>query len=140
MHATYGPVTINVYQCGVPVKPRLITRIGPVTRKDTPMLEITINDTEKVKVALHPDGPVDGVPTWEIISGNSTLEADADGMGAYLISEDTSEAGPVDTVYRVTADVDMGAGVVQLTDDCTLHVMGAQATTLGLAPSSPEPK
>lgn len=103
-------------------------------------LTLQISDKEKILVTLAPDGPVDGVPMWSVLSGNSTVEPDTNGMSAYLVSMDDAPTGGDDTTYEVTADVDMGTGVVHLTDQITLHVTEAQATTLGLSAASPEPK
>lgn len=116
--------------------------VGPVTQKETSTmpLDITINDQEKIKVTLVPDGPVDGEPLWSVKTGNSTLMVDPGGMSAYLISEDNVMAAMADTEYEVSADVDLGSGVVPLNDQIILHVTPMPASTLGLQVASPEPK
>jgi hypothetical protein len=115
--------------------------VGPVVAKGAEMpLDVTINDTQKVKVTLVPNGPVDGVPLWEVMTGLATVMPDADGMSAYLISEDNVSTGGSTSTVEVSADVDMGAGNVTLTDQINMHVTEAQATSLGLTVASPEPK
>jgi hypothetical protein len=50
-----------------------------------------------------------------------------------------SEPGPVDSVYQVAADVDLGSGVQMLMEEITLHVINT-ATSLGLEGKAPVPK
>lgn len=106
------------------------------------MLEITITNEEKVKVTLHPvtasgkPASVDGVPTWEVVTGNSTVEPASDGLSADLISSDD----PGDTDFLVKADADLGEGVTEISDIVRLSVAGAQAANLGLSADSPVPK
>jgi hypothetical protein len=85
------------------------------------MLEGTISDLQMIHVKLAPDGPVDGIPLWTVLTGKSTLLSDSthlawdptlpEGMQMFLVSETlpAGELGPVDTEYEVSADVDMGA-------------------------------
>ena len=112
------------------------------------MAESTINDTQMTLAVLNPDGPVDGVPEWSKTSGNGTMIDSPEGLDQeaqdlwdpslpegyqmYLVSETLpdTEAGPVDTVYVVEADVQMGAGAVHVSETFTLHVVN-RATTLG---------
>jgi hypothetical protein len=115
------------------------------------MLEGTIGDTQMVLVRLNPDGPVDGVPQWSVLSGNSTLLSDPshpawdaslpEGYQAFLVSETfpATETGPMDTEYQVSADVDMGTGMTTLTESIILHVVN-MAGTLGLTASMPVQK
>lgn len=103
-------------------------------------LQLNISDKEKVKVQLVPDGEIDGVPVWSVVSGKSTVTPDANGLTAYLISEDDAPDGGADTSFEVAADVDLGAGISHLVDQILLHVTEAAATSLGLTASSPEPK
>lgn len=103
---------------------------------------VTITNEQKVTATLVPvtdtgkPAKLDGVPTWEVASGNSTVVPAADGLSAELISADD----PGDTVYLVKADADLGSGVVEISDTITLTVEGALATNLGLAISAPVPK
>lgn len=104
--------------------------------------EITITNEQKVTATLTPKtdtgkpAKLDGVPTWTVASGDSTLNVAADGMSAELISSDT----PGDTTVLVEADADLGEGVETISDTILLHVAGARAANLGISVSDPVPK
>ena len=83
--------------------------------------------------ALGKPAPVDGVPVWSVKSGNGTVAADADGMGAFLLTPDTFDATAADTIFQVDADADLGSGVTDISDTITLTATPPQATSLGLA-------
>lgn len=106
------------------------------------MLEVNVTNEQQVKVTLAPvtatgkPAKVDGVPTWEIITGGGTVNAAGDGMSADLVSSDD----PGDTDYLVKADADIGEGVTEISDIIRLHVAGAQAANLGLSAGEPTPK
>jgi len=105
-------------------------------------MKITITNEQQVLVTLAPVTPgghpaqLDGVPTWEILSGNSTMNVAADGKSATLISADD----PGDTEILIKADADLGEGVVEISDVIQLSVAGAQAASLGLTVGEPMPK
>lgn len=105
-------------------------------------LAITINNEQKVNVTLSPvdangkPAPLDGVPVWSVVDGDSTVEPAADGLSAEITSSDT----PGVTDFLVTADADLGQGVVPISDTIALTVEHAQATALGLAAGTPENK
>lgn len=107
-------------------------------------LSLTLDTTQKQHVVLHPAtstgsaASVDGAPVWTVVSGAGTVVADADGLGAFLLSTDTVDG--VDTVFMVSADADLGAGVTDLQDTITVTTVNAQATSLGLTADAPEPK
>lgn len=119
--------------------------VGPITtkpRKTNTMLEINITNEQQVNVTLHPvtatgrPAQVDGAPTWEVITGNSTVTPAPDGLSADLVSAND----PGDTDFLVKADADLGSGVVEISDIIRLHVAGAQAANLGLVAGDPTPK
>ena len=107
------------------------------------MAEITITDTQMILATIKPDGPVDGVPQWSVISGNGTLHSDPnheqwdaalpDGYQMFLVSDtlNENEAGPLTTEYQVQADVDKGTGTELLTESLLLHVVN-RTSTLGI--------
>jgi len=110
---------------------------------ETAMLDLTINNEQKIPVTLHPEtlpghhpAPVDGVPVWSVVSGNATVVPAEDGMSAFLVSSDD----PGDTIFMVSADADMGEGVVTISDTITLHTQHAMAANLGLSAGDPVPK
>ena len=95
---------------------------------------ITITNEEKVLVTLAPTtaagnpATLDGVPTWTVIEGDATLEVSEDGLSSFLVSGNAD----VNSKIEVTADADLGEGVVTLTDVIDLAVVAAQASVLGL--------
>lgn len=105
-------------------------------------MQISITNEQKVRVTLMPvtaaghPASLDGTATWEVISGNSTVEINADDNSAELISSDD----PGDTEILVKADADLGSGVTEISDVIRLTVLGAQAASLGLTAGDPEPK
>jgi hypothetical protein len=134
-----------ILQCGKPAvgfKFRIFRPELKRTKDKNAMIEVTITNEEKVKITLAPTtstgkpAKVDGVPTWTVSSGDSTVVPEADGLSAYLVSSDT----PGTTEIAVEADADLGAGVVTISDSISLVVAGAQAVRLGLTVGTPEPK
>ena len=107
------------------------------------MLELTITNEEKIKVTLAPvtstgkPAQVDGVPTWNVLSGPAAVNVAADGLSAELVSHDSDLS---DTQIQVSADADLGEGVETVSDVITLKTVGAKAQSLGLSAGSPEPK
>lgn len=106
------------------------------------MVLVTITNEQEINVSLAPvtatgqPAPLDGAPTWEVITGESTIVVAPDGLSAALISADT----PGDTQIVVKADADIGAGMVEISEAITLRVEGAKATSLGLTLGTPVPK
>jgi hypothetical protein len=124
------------------LKPRFDFSIGSAQPKGPTMIEITITDEQKIKVTLNPvtekgkTVTLDGPPSWSIISGESTVTSEADGLSATLTSSDT----PGDTQFLVEADADLGSGVEVISDIIQLTVAGAHARNLGLIVGTPELK
>ncbi len=106
------------------------------------MLDLTITNEQKISISVKPvtatgkPAALDGAPTWTVQSGDSAVSVAADGLSASLISADT----PGDTTYLVEADADLGSGVETISDTITLHVLGANASNLGLVAGTAEPK
>lgn len=122
---------------------RFAYKIGLVTQKQRYyMLEITITNEQKVPVTLAPvtatgqPAKLDGKPTWEVVTGDSTVVVADDGLSAELVSSDN----PGDTEILVKADADLGAGVEEISDIIKLTVQGARAQSLGLTAGTPVPK
>lgn len=118
--------------------------IGLATPKTTTRknMDISITNEQKVLVTVTPvtaagkPAKLDGKPTWTVSVGDSTIQPADDGMSCELISSDT----PGDTTIVVSADADLGAGVVTVSDAVNLTVVGAMATSLGLTVGTPETK
>lgn len=105
--------------------------------------KMILQDAQKVKLTIAPvdaagnPATVEGVPVW-VSSDESVLSvvADADGMSAYAIA-----VGPLgDAQVAVTADADLGPGVVTLTGTLDVTVVAGQAVSLAVAAGAPEPK
>lgn len=102
---------------------------------------VTITSEQKILATLTPltaagnPAQVDGTPTWEVVSGDATLEVSEDGMSCYLIS-----GGVGNSQITVTADADLGEGVRNITDTIDLAVVSAEASSLGLNFGVAEPK
>lgn len=105
-------------------------------------LDITSTIEEKVYIKLAPKTAtgkpalLDGVPIWEITAGNATIVPDADGLGAYIVSEDVIGFSE----WSVTADADLGSGVVSIAEGGTYTYTDAQAAALGVTLSPAVPK
>lgn len=103
---------------------------------------VTITNEQKVQLVLKPQTPggndakVDGIPAWEVLSGDATLEVAEDGLSAYLVSGEAN----VNSVIIVKADADLGEGVAEITDTVDLAVVAASASNLGLVVGAAELK
>lgn len=135
-----------VFKCAPKKRVRLHFSVGlPKNKNESePYMPLTVSITneQKVKVTLTPKtdtgkpASVDGVPTWQVLSGGSSIEAADDGMSAYLISGND----PGDTEIIVKADAELGEEIVEISDIIKLSVVGATAKNLGLTVGTPEPK
>ena len=126
-------------------QPRFDWTIGIVqskVQKKKEIMEIQLTNEQQVTVTLTPKtsagkpATLDGVPTWEVITGESTVTASADGLSALIVSSDN----PGDTQILVKADADLGEGVVEISEVLDVHVAGAQAANLGVSVGTPELK
>lgn len=103
---------------------------------------ITITNEEKVLVTLAPTtaagnpATLDGAPVWTVTEGDATIEVAEDGLSCTLVSGEAN----VNSKVEVTADADLGDGVVALTDVIDLAVVSAEASALGLVAGDPELK
>lgn len=107
---------------------------------------------EKVPIYVSPkttsgkDAKIDGRAQLAIVSGNATVtnatqeEADADeqasgrkGLVGYIVSEDT----PGTSVWKVTADTDLGEGVTTIEDGGDYTYGDPQAANLGTGAGTP---
>lgn len=106
------------------------------------MQEKTIDNTQKIHVSVTPvtstgqPAQVEGVINFEVLDGTATVEPDADGKGAYLISGNDIGTSTI----KVSADADLGAGVELIEDTISLVVIHPKATALGISFGEPEQK
>ena len=105
------------------------------------MLQITSTNEEKVLVTIAATtaagnpAAVDAV-TFTVTSGDATVVEVEANVSYYVVS---GSAGGLSTI-EVTADADLGEGVVTLTDAIEYFVVAAQASSLGFAAGAPELK
>lgn len=105
-------------------------------------MDIKLSNEQQVKVTLTPKtdsgkpAPLDGIPTWEVVDGLSTVQVAPDGLSATIVSSDD----PGDTQILVTADADIGEGIEHISDILKVSVVGAAAKNLGLTVGTPELK
>lgn len=101
-----------------------------------------INNLQEIDCTLTPEispgvpAPIDGDIAWEVLSGNSTVTPIGDGKVATLRSED----GIGRTTFKATGDADMGNGVVPISVEIELDVIGPQAQSLGVSFGEPRLK
>ena len=106
------------------------------------MTEIKITNAQKINVTLAPTtqsgkpARLDGKPSWDVVSGNSTVERSDDGLSADLISSDD----PGVTEILVKADADLGEGVEEISATIVLTVEGEHAANLGITVGEPTDK
>lgn len=106
-------------------------------------MQITLTNAQKVHITLTPmdaqgnPAPVDGVPIWALSDPSFvTLEIAEDGMSAWAIT-----IGPVGTCrLNVSADADLGEGIVTIAGDLDIEVTASQAVSLGINTDAPVPK
>jgi hypothetical protein len=101
-------------------------------------------DNQKVPVSIaftdaagNP-APVDGVPVWTASDNGTllTLEVSTDGMFCMIIAN-----GPLGTAQvNVSADADLGAGVVTITGLLDIEVVAGQAVNVMINPGTPVDK
>jgi hypothetical protein len=123
-----------VKESGKKTGPTFSYGIGLATPKKgvVTMLELTITDTQKIKVTLNPTteagkpAQVDGAPKWNVQDGDAALVVAEDGLSADLVSGEALG----DSKILVSADADLGSGVVEISGLITLHVVGAMAKNL----------
>jgi len=117
--------------------------VGPVTNKNPSIImDLILTNEQQVLVHLTPvtskgkPAPLDGAPVWVVTAGSCTIAPSADGLSCTIISGD--DAG--DSEITVSADADLGAGVVPVSDAIRVTVNGAQAQSLGLTADAPTTK
>lgn len=140
-------VIINIYGGQCHPRGRFNYKLGRTSNKKPKHcmpLEISITNEQKIRVTLTPVTATgkpaqldpNNKPTWEIVTGSSTLAVEPDGLSAFLISGDN----PGDSQILIKADADLGDGIVEISDVITLKVIGALAASLGLTVGTPETK
>ena len=107
------------------------------------MLSVACSNEQKVTVTATPvtssgrPARFDGALKVSVQSGDGTVEQDPATPNSFKA---VSGDNPGTTVYLVEADVDLGAGVTNISDTVELTVTGANAAAFGLAAGVVEPK
>lgn len=107
-----------------------------ITSDSTQMVPVTASPTSASGAAAT----VDGALRITIVSGDGSFTQDPATPLAVMFVSGTAVG---DTVYRVEADADLGAGVVLIGDDVTYTVTAPpvpQATAVGLVAGAPVAK
>jgi hypothetical protein len=105
-------------------------------------LAFLLQGDQKVKLSIAPvdaagnSAPVQN-PQWlSTDPGVLTVEPSVDGLSASAVA-----VGPLGTAQvQVSADADLGSGVVALTGILDVQVVAGQAVSLGILAGTPEPK
>jgi hypothetical protein len=123
--------------------------IGPVsnriieTKKGNTNMSLILTDEQKVALSvafLDKAGnaaKVDGAPVWGTSDPNVVvLDVAADGLSAVAVT-----AGPLGkSQVSVSADADLGEGIVTIVGTLDIEVVGGAAATVGIAAGTPESK
>lgn len=105
-------------------------------------LDVVSTTEEKVHIKIAPKtasgkpASLDGLAKWEITSGGATIVPDEDGLGAFVVSEDTSGS----STWKVSGDADLGEGVVTIEDGGTYTYTNPQAAAFGASADPAVPK
>ena len=97
-------------------------------------MQAKVTDTVNVSLAIKDvkgnDAPVDGAPSWTTTDpALGSLTVAADGMSASF-----SPSGPVGSLkVQVSADADLGAGVVAIAGELDLDLLPGDAVSVSLS-------
>ena len=120
---------------------RLDFSFGPLTKKRITMYKLP--GDRQVTASIAPvdaagnPASIDGAPVWN--SADPTLfsvTAAADGLSAVIVP--LGAAGTAQ--LSVSADADLGAGVITITGTLDIEVVGGQAVAINIVPGTVEPK
>lgn len=140
-------LVINIFECGCKAVRKHTKTMGfafgvPRAKGNNMPVSITLTNEQEVDVTLKittetgKPAPVDGKPTWEVLSGSSTVTVSEDGLSAVVRSGDD----PGDTQIIVKADANLGEGVEEISDAIKVSVQSATAMNLGLSVGTPRTK
>ena len=99
-------------------------------------IEVSMSTEEQCRLAIAPQTPggdpasIEGDAQWTV-AGTCTLMP-IDATSVWVLAGDVG-----DSVVTVSADADLGAGVVPLGDTCLVHVANPLAANLGLSADAP---
>lgn len=110
-------------------------------------MDVASNTLQKVPVTLTPvdnqtppqPAVVDGIATFEVLSGLATVELDSSdplGLSAFLVSENVAGSSQI----RGSVDADLGSGVRTLEILFDYTYTSPEAANLGATVGTPVPK
>jgi hypothetical protein len=104
-------------------------------------MSVVLKDNQRVTASVSPvdargnPAPIDGVPVWAVVGpAVLTLEPSSDGLSC--VATTTGELGV--TQLTVTADADLGEGVVTISGLLDVEVIAGIAVGLSVAAGVPE--
>ena len=106
-------------------------------------IAVVIGDDQQVRLSINPldragnPARVDGAPSW--VSSNESIvsiQPEANGLVALAVAVNQIGVAQI----TVTADADLGSGVLNLSETATISVVGGQAVSLGMSAGAPEPR
>lgn len=106
------------------------------------MASVTLTTEQKVGFAFTPTTPqgnpavLDGPIAAEVLSGDVSVEMNADGVSGFIISGTTVGVAQI----RFFGDADLSVGIRTIEELADISVTNAEAGSLGLSFSTPEPK
>jgi hypothetical protein len=105
-------------------------------------LNLVLTTEQKIQVTINPataagnPAELDGIPAWNVLEGDCTLQVAEDGKSAYILSGNVGS-----TVVEIAADADLDDDEVRtITDLIAVNVVAAEAAGLGLGAGEPELK
>ena len=100
---------------------------------------ITINDSQKVKLALKPvtasgrPALVSGIPLWSVDSSSVSLEVAPDGLSAYAFS-----VAPGNARVSAIANADLSGGTREISAFIDISVVPTEAISMTIEAETPE--
>lgn len=125
-------------------RPHLRWTIGPVSEQfltgpEQENLVLQLSDSQKCDLSISPvdkkgkHAPLDGIPDWTSSDDTvATVVASTDGLSAVVTAVDLGSCQ-----INVSADADLGAGVVALSGALDVTVVGGQAVSLSIGTGTP---
>ena len=126
------------YKAKERIRFRLISIDGNTIKGD--IMSFILKADQKVTVSIQPvdkfgnPASVDGAPVWVDATGQTSVVASDDGLSAVI----TPNGAVGTTQINVSADADMGDGVVTIAGVLDLEVVAGDAVALVINPGTPE--
>jgi hypothetical protein len=106
------------------------------------MISVQISDSQQFTLRVAPQtarnkpAPVDGPPTWECSDESvAKIQPADDGLSCKVVG-----MAPGSCIVRVSADADLGEGVVTISDSANITITSSTADHLALSSGEVEPQ